>query len=502
MLTIIASVLALTGIFGIQGQLRTSSVRDEIEQLLADQQFATVNMSVDTLLNVIEYGLMAAAAASVAAIVLAVFVMRGHNPSRIALTLLGALAAGFMLLSWPTGVVTAVFVAYTVSLLWRAPVRTWFAAVPAGGSSGEGPDKGAGRPATYWGMSGTGSGGPGGPAGSGGSASDAGSGGEPEPARNPDAVPDPEPHWPSDPASPGSGPAPYPQPWPPEPGERGRPGQHGQSGQSGGVGPPDPYGQSQPPDENGPQFGQPQGPPQGGGPAGPGYPGPHPSEQQPSQQQPGYGYPTYPSGGQGQAGASCYPGAGYPYASSYYGYPPPPSGDPYRRPGQVVAAHVLTWVGAAFGLVTGVFFVIAAENHDMLNLIEQQLAANDITAADFSAMLIAAGIITALWSLAVVVVSVFSWRGQNWAAILLTVMGGGYLLVQVITLLTGQIPVLFTIVWVAVVLTLLWLPASRQWYAAKRSGQHGSGPQGPYGGPPGSGSPYPQHPPPHHNRPW
>jgi hypothetical protein len=192
-LTILASVLALVGIFGVQGQLRSSSVRRDIEELLADQRFATVDLSVDSFLNLIQYGLMVAAAASVAAIVLAVYVMRGHNPSRIALTLLGGLVTVLMLMSWPVGLVTAVFVAYTVSLLWRAPVRSWFAGTPAA----ERGRPGAGLSSTHWGMSGTNSG---------------SGGGEPGPSRNPDAVPDPEPHWPSDPAQPGSGPAPYPEP--------------------------------------------------------------------------------------------------------------------------------------------------------------------------------------------------------------------------------------------------------------------------------------------------
>lgn len=249
-LTIIGSVLALAGIFGAQGELRSSSVRREIGSVLADQRFATVDLSVDALLNLIEYGLMAAAAASVAAIVLAVFVMRRHNPSRIALTCLGGVATVFVLVSGLQGIIIAIFVAYTTSLLWRAPVRRWFAGVPAGASAGDGAGADARRATAYWEMSGTGSGGTGsggtgdtgadpwsGGAGPGGASPGERPGGEPEPSRNPDAVPDPDPHWPSDPAQPGSGPGPYPQPWPPEPDERGRYGQPGRHGQHG------PYGQ-------------------------------------------------------------------------------------------------------------------------------------------------------------------------------------------------------------------------------------------------------------------
>jgi hypothetical protein len=83
------------------------------------------------------------------------------------------------------------------------------------------------------------------------------------------------------------------------------------------------------------------------------------------------------------------------------------------------------------------------------------------------------------------------------------VMGAGYLLMQLVTLIAGQIAVLFVIVWIATVLTLLWWPASRQWYATarfdRRSPGGPGGPGGPYGG-----SPYHQHPqqPPRRNQPW
>jgi hypothetical protein len=472
-LTIVGSVLALMGVFTAQGELRSSRVRGEIETLLQDEQLTPIDISVDTVLNAVEVGLMAASAASVAAIVLAVFVLRRHNPSRIGLTVLGGIAALAVLLSGLPGLAIAIFVAYTTSLLWRAPVRSWFAqGSGGGGASGAGaqsdPGEESSRP-PLWGRPETG----GYPAGGRPGASDHPASEQPGPYQQ-------DPYQPvqgrpgenqSDESEPGresvdDQPGPYQQPWPPV----------------------SPQQQPHPPPQQPQQQHQQQ-------------PGPY---HYPPAQGPGYGthgYPqTYP---QGPHGPQQY-GYGYP-SSAHYGYPS--HHDPSRRPPQVVAAHVLTWVGAAFGIVAGIFFVAAAGSQETIDLVMDQLAAPNVDQQTFVMTLRLAGALIALWALAVAVVSVFSWRRANWAAILLTVMGGGYLLMQLVTLIAGQLAVLFTIVWVAAVLVLLWWPASRQWYSTAQFDR--SGPGGPYGG-----SAYPQHPqqptqtqhptqqPPKRNKPW
>jgi hypothetical protein len=145
------------------------------------------------------------------------------------------------------------------------------------------------------------------------------------------------------------------------------------------------------------------------------------------------------------------------------------------------------------------FLVLAAGSPQVVDLAVEQLRSQGVTEQDLVTTMRVGGGLTAAWALAVVVVSVFSWRRANWAVILLTVMGGLYMLTQLVSLVVmGQVAVLVTIVWVAVVLTLLWWPASRHWYAAGRRGRNGGF------GPPG-GSPYPQQPPPPQpgpNRPW
>jgi hypothetical protein len=459
-LTIMGSVLALAGIFSTQGELRSSSVRREIESVLADdERFSAIDISVDSVLTMVEAGLMLASAASVAAIVLAVYVMRRHNPSRIALTLLGGVAALLVLISGLAGLAIAVFVAYTVSLLWRRPVRLWFAA-ESGDGAGQRPD------AEPEGADGGTTGAPVG----------AGSGGGHEPVPPHIGGSDqPQQQEPQHPQQPG----PYPGPWPPDAGKPVPPHQH-------------PAQQPEPAPQPGPEQPGPYAP--GAGPYGQapqGYPPEHGSA-------PGYG--GAPGYGQPQGYPQAYPPA-YGYTSGYYGYPPAQR-DPDSRPGQLVTAHVLTWVGAALGLLTALFLVIAASSQDIVDLAAEQLQSEGVTQQDLVTTMRVGGIVTAVWVAAVLVVSVFSWRRANWAAILLTVMGGVYMLTQLVSLVVmGQVAVLFTIVWVAAVITLLWWPTSRQWYSTARG-------RGRFGGPAGGQPPYPgmphQQPPqqPRRNRPW
>jgi len=425
-------------------------------------------------LTMVEAGLMLASAASVAAIVLAVYVMRRHNPSRIALTLLGAVAALLVLLSGLAGLAIAVFVAYTVSLLWRRPVRLWFAAESGDGS--------ARRPgAEPQGADGHTTGAPEG-AGSGGVSEPVpphiGGPDQPSQPQQPQAQHPQQPHHPQQPG-------PYPGPWPPDAGKPVPPHQH-------------PAQQPEPAPQPGPEQPGPYAP--GAGPYGQtpqGYPPEYGSA-------PGYGSASGYGGAPGYGQAQGYPPA-YGYTSGYYGYPPEQR-DPDSRPGQLVTAHVLTWVGAALGLLTALFLVIAASSQDIVDLAVEQLQSEGVTRQDLVATMRVGGIVTALWVAAVLVVSVFSWRRANWAAILLTVMGGVYMLTQLVSLVVmGQVAVLFTIVWVAAVITLLWWPTSRQWYATARGRGRFGGPAG--GQPPYPGMPHqppPQQPPqqPRRNRPW
>ncbi|MGH3385023.1 MAG: hypothetical protein ACRDO1_10630, partial [Nocardioidaceae bacterium] len=125
-MTIVGSVLALATIFSEGPRLRSAGMRREVEDLVKDAPFGSVDLSVEQIINTLHGAMLALAAACVAAIVLAVYVMRGHRPSRVALTVLGLTVACLSVLAGVAGVIMGVFIAYSVSLLWKPESRAWF----------------------------------------------------------------------------------------------------------------------------------------------------------------------------------------------------------------------------------------------------------------------------------------------------------------------------------------------------------------------------------------
>lgn len=86
-------------------------------------------VDVDALLTPLRWVVMILLVGSIAAAVFAVYAARGHQASRIGLTVLAALACFGSLLSGVTGLFTAALSALVVYLLWNAPARHWYAVV-------------------------------------------------------------------------------------------------------------------------------------------------------------------------------------------------------------------------------------------------------------------------------------------------------------------------------------------------------------------------------------
>lgn len=98
------------------------ALRRSLDQVGAD-------VDLDALLPTLRWAVMGLLVAAIAATVFAFYAARGHQASRIGLTVLAALAAVTFVFSGVAGLLPAVLSALVVYLLWSAPAREWFAVV-------------------------------------------------------------------------------------------------------------------------------------------------------------------------------------------------------------------------------------------------------------------------------------------------------------------------------------------------------------------------------------
>ncbi len=403
------STVALIAIVSTLDSWGTPDQREQLSDALADSSF-TAGIDPGRVLETARYLLIGVAAASVAAIVAAGWVARGHAGARVLLTVLAALSPLASPLLGLGGVFIAAAGIASAVLLWTSPARSWFRLA------------------------------------------------SPAPVALPPGLPSPKRAPMSHPAPPPDGDQP-PRSDPPPSAEPPRwPGAGGdQPTQSYGQQPPQPpYGQ--------PQYGQPQygqqpdqqyGQPSYGEPAG-----------QPQQ----YGAPAYgqPSYGQPQQYGQSY---GQPYGYGQQGYDQGYGGAPLSRPGAVTAAAIITFVLAGLALlasaITGVT-VLAARDDIKDQLVQDQNFSGTFSREDLDTVVTFIGLgafLFALLALVGIVLAALVLRGRGWARVALIVL-------SVPTAIAGLIgfgaalPLLWTAGAVAVIV-LLSLGQVRQWFAMR-----------------------------------
>jgi hypothetical protein len=126
------SAVVVLAVLTLAQEIDSSTMRDTLVQLTADKRFASLNLTLDEARTLVRYTLMAMGGLSVTALVLGIFVLRRHHPSRIALTVLGGIVAFVSMFAGVAGWVLFLYVAASVGLLWSRPARTWFASQQAG----------------------------------------------------------------------------------------------------------------------------------------------------------------------------------------------------------------------------------------------------------------------------------------------------------------------------------------------------------------------------------
>lgn len=126
LLVVLGSSGFVLGVVTLAQQLDSSTMRDTFTRLINDPRFASLDLTLDEVRSLVRYALMALGVLSATSLVLGVFVLRRHEPSRIALTVLGSGVAVVSLLAGPPGWALAVYVGAGVGLLWTPAARTWF----------------------------------------------------------------------------------------------------------------------------------------------------------------------------------------------------------------------------------------------------------------------------------------------------------------------------------------------------------------------------------------
>lgn len=215
---------------------------------------------------------------------------------------------------------------------------------------------------------------------------------------------------------------------------------------------------------------------------------PNPPEQQPDQQQPGYGQPGQQPGqaqpgygqpqgqpGQPQPGYGQQPGQqpgqyaapgqygapGQPPSAPQAGYPAPgapayahPALDPDKRPGGVVAASIMTWVGSGLMVFAGIGLLAAGGSPDVLNTLSMPPSAGSF--------LQITGAVSLVISIVAIVLAVGAFKRKKGAMIGLVVLGAIYVIFSIVSMIQGMGSGVVAILWVAIACALLL--RARPWY--------------------------------------
>jgi hypothetical protein len=127
---VIGGAVTTVLLIGAARQLYSSQMHDALAKAVADPRAEQLGLSIDGARTLARYAIMVMGVLSVASVVLGVFVLRRHRPARVALTILGGLAAVMTVFAGPTGWIVTVYVAVSLAMLWSRPARAWFARPP------------------------------------------------------------------------------------------------------------------------------------------------------------------------------------------------------------------------------------------------------------------------------------------------------------------------------------------------------------------------------------
>ena len=102
-------------------------VQDQVKKVLAAEPLKSSGLAITDVMSWLRWALMGAAAVAVAGIVFAIYTARGHQASRVILTVICGLASLVFLTGGLFGLLPAAFAIGCGIYLWTADSRQWFA---------------------------------------------------------------------------------------------------------------------------------------------------------------------------------------------------------------------------------------------------------------------------------------------------------------------------------------------------------------------------------------
>ena len=123
----VSSLIMLVSIGSTLSNWGSIELREQIASLLADDPFRGAGLETGDVLGWLRWVLMAGAAVAAAGIILAIWTAKGHQPSRIILTVMCGLASLLFLAGGIWGILPAAFAIGCAFYLWSSEARVWFA---------------------------------------------------------------------------------------------------------------------------------------------------------------------------------------------------------------------------------------------------------------------------------------------------------------------------------------------------------------------------------------
>lgn len=140
-----------------------------------------------------------------------------------------------------------------------------------------------------------------------------------------------------------------------------------------------------------------------------------------------------------------------------------------RRPGTLLAATIMAYVGSGPLVLFGVVTLVGSLNDSFVDGFADAAGLGAATLAEQRMLLLGMAGASLLLGATATVLALFAQRGHRWAHITLTVVGGLYLLASLASMGNGSPQSIVGATYVGVAVMLLWLGGAPAWYRSRRA---------------------------------